>query len=292
MKMRIRLFILLLLIVGTLTAQQREYYFGANGRIDDGNTKQTRISIKQKNSKRLMLTTSFYNKGEWFEMSREKWKKIDENSYQIKTQKGKKHITFVRSYHLLETGKWQFTDAIKQRIIRRGTCIQQIPLILDGLETSYYKNGSVSSEAVYRNNELISNKNWLENGVPYFDNLFDSADRYPSYSRGNEQLNEAVFQKLKDNKVDFSRIDGQMLVGFVVFPDGKIGGFRVLKGITPHLDRLVVDALRELDAPWIPAQLNGNNVRFFQKYPINFSHDEYQLEFFDLSSGLAQFERK
>lgn len=290
--MKIKFFILFFLIVAAVQAQERIYYFGANGKIDAQNNMQTRISIKPKNRNKINVNNEYFSRGEWHVISRERWKQEDENSYRIKIQKGKKGNAFVRTYNKLDNGKWQFFDLDNQCIICKGITLKKVPLIFDGKVTRYYKSGAVKSEEIYRNNELIANKNWLENGIAYYDNLFYSVDRYPAYSRGNEQLNEAVFQKLKDNKVDFSRIDGQMLIGFVVFKDGKVGGFRVLKGITPHLDRLVVDALREVDGAWIPAQLNGENVRFFQKYPINFSHDEYQLEFFDLSSGLVQFERK
>ena len=43
---------------------------------------------------------------------------------------------------------------------------------------------------------------------------------------------------------------------------------------------------------WVPAQLNGSNVRFFQTYPINFEYQEFLLESFDYYNGLVQFERK
>lgn len=284
-------FVLIFSVLGS-KAQKSIFYFGVNGKIEDNNKNHTKVTIGNAKHDRFEVTTYFFDNNQWKKMRNENWKELDQNHYTYSYREGKTSITIARTYSKMGDSLWQFTETSHQKLVRRGTTKQKLPLILDGTITSYYDNGTVSSESVYHNNELISNKNWLDDGVAYYDNLFYSVDRYPAFSRGNDQLNKCIFQNLKENKVDFSRINGQMVIGFVVFEDGQIGGFRVLKGITPHLEQLVINALRDINGTWIPARLNGENVRFFQTFPINFTHDEFQLESFDLSTGIIQFERK
>ncbi|MFA9390441.1 MAG: energy transducer TonB [Prolixibacteraceae bacterium] len=291
--MKFLLFVFMFSFVFFAAAQpEAVYYFGVNGKVETTNSEHTKIVVHPDRSNKFDVFCYSYANDGWKKIYRQSWKELNENEYIIRSRKGKKPTTLVRNYIELEDGKWQFIETNHQHLLRRGICTQKIPLILEGTVTEYYENGTVRSESIYRNNELISNKNWLENGVTYYNDLFYSVDRYPAFSRGNDQLNKCIFQYLKDQQVDFSKITGQMVLAFVVFENGEIGGFRVLKGISPYMEQLVVDAFREINGDWIPARLKGQNVRFLQVYPISFTHDEFQLEFFDFSSGLAQFERK
>ncbi|MDA3928458.1 MAG: energy transducer TonB [Prolixibacteraceae bacterium] len=177
-------------------------------------------------------------------------------------------------------------------LIRKGETNSIVPLLLEGQVTEYYMNGNVKSISIFEQNQLISNKNWLENGIEYFDNIYYSVDRYPVFVKGNDVLNKHIMHVLKLNRVDYSALTGKLIIGFVVFEDGQIGGFKIVKGINQRVEELVVHALRTLKGDWQPAQLNGKKVRFFQKFPINFIHDNFQVEFFDFYSGMVQIERE
>lgn len=268
------------------------YYFGVNGNIQSINKAEIKMVFNYKNQDRFNIDIFNFNHEKWQKKESETVKVLNSDSYSIVTKKGEEKSSYIRTYADMGNGRWQFVETKQQQVLRRGTTLQKMPLILDGVVTQYYPNGPIMSESVYKNNELISNKNWLENGIPYFENLFYSVDQYPDFSKGNEQLNQYILKKLTDNRIDFSKVAGQLEIGFVVFENGQIGGFKVLKSISPYLEELVINAFRELQGEWIPANLNGENVRFFQTYPINFEHHEFLLESFDYYNGLVQFDRK
>ena len=57
------------------------------------------------------------------------------------------------------------------------------PLLFEGEVTEFYSNGNKKSISVYKNNELVWNKNWLENGEKYIDNIFYSVDKDLLFTR-------------------------------------------------------------------------------------------------------------
>jgi hypothetical protein len=218
------------------------YYFGPNGSISDANSLRVKKEINYKWNERISVKT---------------YQKIND-----------KHFFF--------------TDSIKNQIVREGYTLNKTPLIFDSLVVEYYPNKQIKSKSIYKNNQLVSNKNWLENGVPYIDNIFYSTDKFPQFSKGNQNLNEQILTSLKKNGINFSEVHGRITIGFVVFENGKTGGYRVLEGITPQINEIVINAFRNLEGEWEPAVLNDEKVRFFQTFPITFSNLEYQISTYDL----------
>lgn len=66
-----------------------------------------------------------------------------------------------------------------------------------------------------------------------------------------------------------SRIEGRVIVEFMVRADGSITDAKVLRGVVPMLD---AEALRVVNSmpKWIPARENGKNVDFNYILPITF----------------------
>jgi hypothetical protein len=265
---------------------------GVNGRLFNVEAPEQMMMVHTKGNHRIQIDYYVMINGKWVKSSVEKAKQLEPGSFRITSGRGRTKTTMIRDYVKQDDGSWQFLETNQLQVIRRGYSMLQFPILPNGVLITHYPNGPVKSEEIYRNNELLSNKNWLENGLPYVDDLYYSVDRYPAYSRGNEQINKQIMAKLKENRIDFSAISGKLEIGFVIYENGKIGSFRVLKSIDPYLETLVVEAIRSLEGEWIPARLNDQTVRFFQTFPIHFNHYEMQVEFFDYYSGLVQFERK
>lgn len=265
---------------------------GVNGRLHDSISNEQMLVVENRGSERIQVTFYTWIDGKWVKEKTERSTKLAPNRYRMVWGRGRNKTSLTREYRLLDSGYYEFVESIGQQVVRRGTTLLRFPILPHGVLLSYYPNGPLKSEEIFQNNEMVSNKNWLENGLPYVDDLFYSVDRYPAYSRGNEQINRQILAKLKENKVDFSAIAGTLELGFVIYENGKIGSFRVLKSIDPELEEMVVDAIRSLEGEWTPARLNDRPVRFFQRFPIHFNHYEMQVEFFDYHSGLVQFERK
>jgi hypothetical protein len=292
MKQIVILWLSLFIGAGVMAQNDTAYYFNANGELAKNNSRYIKKEIVYRNSNTLLIKTSNFTSDGWLEGMNQKWKQINDGTFKITIRRGKYKIRLIRQYIRNNDGTWHFKEQINEKLVREGSAISNIPLLLHDTIKTYYPNGKIKSLEFYQHNELQSNKNWLENGIPYFNNIFYSVDQFPQYTGGNEQLHEHLLAALKRKKVDFTSINGRLEIGFVVFEDGKIGGFRVLNSLSNELEEIVVNAFRSLPESWDPALLDGEKVRYFQTFPINFIHHQYQVEFFDFYSGLVQFESK
>ena len=69
-------------------------------------------------------------------------------------------------------------------------------------------------------------------------------------------------------------IQGRVLVSFVVYPDGKIYDFEVVKSPDPILTKAVFAALEKsnlLDNAWTPGEVDGKPVKVVFTIPVNFA---------------------
>ncbi|MFC2099144.1 sulfatase/phosphatase domain-containing protein, partial [Bacteroidota bacterium] len=83
-----------------------------------------------------------------------------------------------------------------------------LPLHLEGVETRYYEKGHVKSVSIYRNNQLLSNQNWLFNGRRSHDNVFQSVDEAPSYIDGDEKIHEYLRAKIRSVGIPIADLEG------------------------------------------------------------------------------------
>jgi len=277
----------------SLSAQtDTTFYFGPNGAMSGSNSLRIKKEVNHKWNNRISVDTYHYTDEGWTKRIEETWKKVNDDTYIIRIKSDRSTSSLKRTYKEINDNHFFFTDSIKNLIVREGYTLNKTPLILDSLVVEYYPNGQVKSKSIFKKNQLVSNENWLKNGVKYIDNIFHSTDKFPKFSKGNQNLNEQILSSLKNNGVNFSDIHGRVTIGFVVFENGKTGGYRILEGITPRINNIVIKAFQNLDGEWEAAVHNDEKVRFFQTFPITFSNLEYQVEFFDFYSGLVKFERK
>lgn len=268
------------------------YYLGVNGKVLEGNNNHTKIEVDYKSDSKVKVSTYRFDNEKWKIVEEEKIKLVVANTYavKIKDENGTREI--VRTYCEPGDGVINFEERFNNHVIRRGVASSKFPLLFDGIVTEYYPMGQVKNESFYEKNELVSNNNWSKDGIEYFSNIFRSVDVYPGFTSGEKKLHNHILKELKRNQVDFTQLNGRLEVGFVVFEDGQTGGYRVLESINPEVEAIVVNAIRTAEGEWSPAMLNNKKVRYFQTFPINFIHDEFQIEFFDVYSGIAQIERK
>ena len=109
---------------------------------------------------------------------------------------------------------------------------------------------------------------------PIQDSVLAVADKMPEYPGGKD----ARFKFLADNvlyPVDAKdkKQQGRVIVQFVVSKTGKVKNAKVVKSISPALDK---EALRVVNSfpDWIPGEQNGIPVDVYQLVPISFTLDE------------------
>jgi hypothetical protein len=266
--------ILSLFFFSTIVFSQEKsvIYIGVNGKLTTIEHAVYMQKISTKSLKTMSVRSYQLNDSKWEKICSEQYKKLNDSTYQVfgtgKNIPKKTIRTFVQQSDKL----WKFKDVVKDQIVRSGFSSSLVPLLFQGQVTEYYPAGNKKSISEYRNNEMVSNKNWNENGDKYIDNVFYSVDSYPSFNPGNKALQLHVLKALKDAGVNVADIAGSVVIGFVVMENGTIDGIKVIKGLVPNLNSIIYQSFLSLNenGQWTPAKLNNQTVRYFQTFPVNF----------------------
>ncbi len=275
MKKNILLFVCIFCLSLSLAGQE-VYYYGVNNKpLADEENAVAMIRINKKGNNQIELETLVKWRTEWKSAFIEKIKIKMENEYLIrKFANGRQTDKYIRFYSPAPGRTVEFVEMNNDAIKRKGSTTTRLPLNFEGEVIEYFKNETVKSKSIYKNNQLVSNENWLENGEKYIDNIFYSADFPPSYDIETDNLLAHVSSKFSQHKL--IDITGTILVGFVIMENGDLAGARIVSGIQPALDKIAVDAVQSFPGKWKPAMLNNENVRFFCTMPINFkTADEF-----------------
>lgn len=283
----------LLLSSATVFAAEAVTYIGTNGKITTSKDAvyMYRTSFSKKSH---TVDTYMQEKDDWKKMITEQYKRVNDSTYEIKATGENVPGTVVRTYKKQMNGSWKFRDKIKGHLVRAGFAKSVMPLLLQGEVTEYYANGNIKSKAVYKDNELLSNENWLADGQKYIDNIFYSVDSVATFNPGEKVLHQHVLAALKDAKIDANNLQGSVVIGFVVMENGKIDGIRVLKGLGPKVNNVVYQSIftLPLKGNWTPARLNGQAVRYFQVFPVNFKSDYRSITYSKVLHDYMEWDRK
>lgn len=92
----------------------------------------------------------------------------------------------------------------------------------------------------------------------------------PEYPGGEKALHEYILSELiypleamNNNEM------GEVIVGFSIGIDGSVSSVRVLKSVSPSLDKEAIRVVQGMRY-WYPAKKNGRLVRAEMSIPINF----------------------
>jgi len=285
------LFIFLFLLPTFIFGQtDTTLFFGVNGKIHDFKKPVIKKEVTHGMFKSIKVITSKSDGEEWHFLFSEKIKTLSDTVYKIKIRGDEFSGKIFRHFEKSENGNWKFTDWLKERIKRTGFATQKIPLIFDGETTDFYKNGRIKSISQYKNNELISNKNWLPTGEKDVDNIFYSVESVPLFKPGIVALNRHIVNAFKEAGISGDDVNGKIVVGFVVQTDGTISGIRIIKGVAKSVDAVAINAFKTLKGKWKPALLNGKNVNYLQLFPINFIYDRYNFDYLQLKGSMLYWE--
>ena len=135
---------------------------------------------------------------------------------------------------------------------------------LHGSLTTYYLSGKVKREEKYKNGRLLSSKCYSESGeeveyVPLITRASFKGDVMTYIGNNLEYPDEA-----KKNK-----IEGKVIVKFMVNEVGAISNVEVVKGIGYGCDKEAVRLVKEMPS-WQPYVLDGIPTKDIKKLPIVF----------------------
>jgi len=263
---------------------------GPNGKINPSGAEVLKKEIKYRSKKKVRIRTYKSDADTWQRLFVERIKIQDSVTYLIYVKGDQFSDLITRRFETLPNGTLQFTDFQNGTIRRTGQTLKKIPLLFHGQVTEYYPDGQKKSEADYKNNELISNRNWTVDGKEYIHHVFYSVEREPRYLRGTHLLHDHILKTFNESKVDMSEMEGKIVVGFVVMENGTIDGIRIDQGLNQVMNQLALKAFRTLAGEWQPALLNGENVRYYQLFPIQFIYHKFEFDYLEMRGSMLYWD--
>jgi len=100
--------------------------------------------------------------------------------------------------------------------------------------------------------------------------VYTSADKLPEPKGGIQVLNMKLSKGLRCESDDTNEYTSDITVAFVVEPNGKIRGGRLVKafpGNRCQYDRQILEIVSSIK--WIPAYCNGKAVPFLYTFPVH-----------------------
>ncbi len=279
--------ILLQLAIITCSAQGEVYYFGPdNGEVTYENEAKYKKEITKRKKNVIHLKSYLKENDKWKQEKIDKIRKNFDGAMEIKSIGSNLFADNTkRNFTYGPEGKIFFKDHAKGKLVRSGTTTRELPLMLQDTIKLYYQNGNLKSVALYDQNRLIENQNWLKNGSQYIENIHYFVDDTPEHSQGQLFFKQYMLAGIRDTEIDLTQISDLVIVGMVIREDGKLDGLHVKKGIVRELNSAIIDLLAEMPGNWVPARLNDKPVNYYMELPFNFQHNEEGFDMVDFSSG-------
>ena len=276
-----------------LPGQVEVYHYGANTKpVDQIDEAVMYKEVIRKSDKKYVIKTHHKVNQKWGQVKKEKIKLQRDGSQTIYYNAGSLFPKrLYREMNKIGPGEYLFKESTMTNLVRTGTSSRALPLHLEGLVTEYHPNGELKSKSLYKNNQLLSNENWLPDGSKYIDSIFYSVDQEPEYLMGDDFFKNFLLRKLAASKIDLTQIEDQVVIGWVVMETGEIDGAIALKGKSGQLNQFLVNTIIELPGTWQPAILEGSRVRYFMSIPLNFIHNEAHFQELELSSGILHYNK-
>ena len=267
--------------------QEGVYYYGANSKPVTGLTDAVSYQeVKKKSERKYVIEKHQIIEGSWKKVGKEKVKIESDGNQTIRYNNNSIFSKkFYRSMEKVGPEAFLFKESTLNGEIRNGTSTAFLPLHLEGTVVEYHPNRELKSRSEYRDNQLVSNENWLSNGTRYIDSVFYSVDVAPEYQMGDAFFKNYLIKNLEKSKFDLSQIEDVVILGWVVMESGELAGPISLKGKSRRLNEFLVKTISEMPGYWTPARLDGVAVRYFMSIPVNFIHREAHFQEIELSTG-------
>jgi TonB family protein len=138
----------------------------------------------------------------------------------------------------------------------------------DGEWIGYYRSGQVAGDVVYENDKQVSGTFYNEDGSK--NKKIKEFIRESEYPGGGAQWLRFLNKTLKYPESAWKKkIEGTVLVQFVVDEEGNPIEIKVIKSVNPELDAEAVRVISQ-SKDWEPAVYGGRFVKSYKKQPIVF----------------------
>ncbi len=137
----------------------------------------------------------------------------------------------------------------------------------NGALKTYFTSGTIKRIELYENGKFIEGKCFATTGV---DTAFYPYQEMPEFIGGVEALYKFLEKNVHYPKAARkAKIEGKVIVRFVVDVDGSVTDIKVKKRGNPYLDEEAIRVL-SLSPKWKPGTIEGRLVKVFYSIPIKF----------------------
>lgn len=132
---------------------------------------------------------------------------------------------------------------------------------LHGLQVGYDQNGDTLWTETYDHSHLVSSKSY---------GLFAKIEMESKFPGGDAGWRRYLSENfVYPQKAIRKKIQGTVIVQFIVDKEGKVTDVQVVKPVDPLLDAAAIQLIKS-SPDWTPAVQNGRNVKSYKKQPIVF----------------------
>lgn len=131
-----------------------------------------------------------------------------------------------------------------------------------------------ASDADFPVAAAVSESKVSENGATSQEEKIHTAvETLPEYPGGMTAMMDFMGKNVKyPEEAQKEKIEGRVVVKFVVEADGRIGDATVVKGVHPSLDKEAVRVVKSMPK-WIPGKVDGKPVACYFNIPVSFKLD-------------------
>jgi TonB family protein len=101
--------------------------------------------------------------------------------------------------------------------------------------------------------------------------VYTVAEETPVFPGGEHELLKFINTNVRyPAEAKAKKVEGRVIVEFVVNEDGRISDVKIVRGLEPSLDAEAVRVIGLMSQPWTPGKENGQNVAVRYTVPITF----------------------
>jgi TonB family protein len=103
------------------------------------------------------------------------------------------------------------------------------------------------------------------------DQVFTIAEQMPEFEGGQEALMNFIRTNVRYPESAIEQdIQGKVFIEFVVYPNGELGQFKILRGVHSLLDKEAMRVIKATAGKWKPGKQNGKPVAVVFRLPVVF----------------------
>ena len=140
--------------------------------------------------------------------------------------------------------------------------------------TGYAQNENTDDDYTLDNNSKGTHFYKTPDEEKEDNNVYTEVDKKPEFPGGYPALYKFIADHLKyPESAKMKRIQGKVLVTFIVGKQGEVENPEVVKGVAPDIDAEAIRVVKSLPK-WIPCSHKGKKVRVANTVSVNFKLDE------------------